>query len=92
MPKRKKPDVPELVQRHVNAVLLSENWKQLAPLALSLCSGCPGRSDRAGLDYICSECPLVGIAYAVALADRQRVKLEQEENNGRAHHGKGSTG
>lgn len=63
-------DLPPEVQRHVQARLTSNSWATLAPLAKSLCRGCPGAASGPADAWICASCPLSGISISVAMADR----------------------
>ena len=62
--------LPPEVQRHVNKVLNSASWATLAPLAKTLCRGCPGAASGPADAWICASCPLSGISISVAMADR----------------------
>ena len=64
--------LPPDVAKHITAVLNSSGWATMAPIAKGLCRGCPGAATGPDDDWICAQCPLAGIAIAVALADRQR--------------------
>ena len=62
--------LPPEVKRHVEKVLASRGWSTMAPIAKTLCRGCPGAANGPDDAWICASCPLSGISISVAIADR----------------------